>query len=62
MIWDSGLWDETLGVASKAVAAQDTEIVLDSAYSYILPKLLLLLLRLISLWLFGLPKPETLTG
>tara|TARA_Y100001970_G_scaffold61593_2_gene78671 strand:+ start:18705 stop:19430 length:726 start_codon:yes stop_codon:yes gene_type:complete len=30
MIWDSGLWDETLGVASKAVAAEDTEIVLDS--------------------------------
>tara|TARA_R110000751_G_scaffold238309_2_gene339167 strand:+ start:158 stop:883 length:726 start_codon:yes stop_codon:yes gene_type:complete len=30
MIWDSGLWDETLGVASKAVSAEDTEIVIDS--------------------------------
>ena len=30
MIWDSGLWDETLRVASKAVTAQDTEIVIDS--------------------------------
>ena len=29
MIWDSGLWTETMGVASKAVAAEDTEITLD---------------------------------
>jgi hypothetical protein len=33
MIWDSGLWTETLGVASKAVAAEDTEITVDSVPS-----------------------------
>tara|TARA_R110002020_G_scaffold111306_5_gene256936 strand:- start:323 stop:1066 length:744 start_codon:yes stop_codon:yes gene_type:complete len=33
MIWDSGLWTETMGVASKAVAAEDTEITIDSAPS-----------------------------
>jgi len=33
MIWDSGLWTETLGVASKAVAAEDTEITIDSVPS-----------------------------
>ena len=29
MIWDSGLWTETMGVSSKAVAAEDTEITID---------------------------------
>jgi hypothetical protein len=33
MIWDSGLWTETMGVATKAVAAEDTEIVIDSTPS-----------------------------
>ena len=29
-VWDTGLWTETLGVASKAVSAEDTEITIDS--------------------------------
>lgn len=33
MIWDSGLWNESLGVASKAVAAQDETVTLDSTPS-----------------------------
>lgn len=33
MIWDSGLWDESLGVASKAVAAQDETVTIDSTPS-----------------------------
>lgn len=33
MIWDSALWTETLGVASKAVSAQDTTITLDGTPS-----------------------------
>jgi len=33
MVWDSGLWTETMGVSSKAVAAEDTEIVLDGVPS-----------------------------
>jgi len=30
MIWDSGLWIESIGVASKAVAAEDETIIIDS--------------------------------
>ena len=33
MIWDSGLWIESIGVASKAVAAEDETITIDSAPS-----------------------------
>lgn len=33
MVWDSALWTETLGIASKAVAARDTVITLDGAPS-----------------------------
>ena len=33
MVWDSGLWTETMGVSSKAVAAEDTEIVIDGVPS-----------------------------
>lgn len=33
MVWDSALWTETLGVASKAVAAGDQTITLDGAPS-----------------------------
>jgi len=33
MVWDSGLWTETMGVSSKAVAAEDTEVTLDGVPS-----------------------------
>jgi len=33
MVWDSGLWTETMGVSSKAVEAEDTEVTLDGVPS-----------------------------